>query len=188
MKLLSILLTGLLFFHGSAQAQKKLNKPFAYERFIIKKGQLGDIKIGMTITQAEEQLAGLVRTTGEAGSFGFDGGGPAYLYSNGDVIVLGLIPARDTDTLYAIVAVDKRLRTTNGLHPNASVKTLMDKYRGMKVYWDEMNSWEFFEDEKNGWSFIFMTSEKERIAVYKDPNLSSKPVHMAVKADWITIR
>lgn len=165
----------------------RINGQFRYADFKIKKGQLGKIKIGMTVQEAEKKFSGLVKKTDEAGNFGFDGGGPAYLYYSGKKVVLGLIPKMDTDTILCIIAADKRLRTTNLLNPNSTVKDLLKKYPGMKVYWDEMNGWEFFQDTKNDWNFVFMTDKKDRIGNYPNLELPSIPKRTATKTDWITI-
>ncbi|SHF40187.1 hypothetical protein [Pedobacter caeni] len=165
----------------------RINGQFRYADFKIKRGQLGKIKIGMTVREAEQKFSGLTRKTDEAGNFGFDGGGPAYLYYSGKKVVLGLIPKMDTDTIMCIIAADKRLYTTNRLNPNSSVKDLLKKYPRMKVYWDEMNGWEFFQDHKNNWNFVFMTDEKSRIGSYPDLNVPSRPERTTAKTDWITI-
>jgi hypothetical protein len=54
-----------------------------------------------------------------------------------------------------IIAFHKNLETTNGLHPNALVSELLQKYPKMMIEMDVMNMWNFFEDEKNEWRFVF---------------------------------
>jgi hypothetical protein len=171
-----------------AQSHISKGETFAYQNFKIKKGALGNIKIGMTISQAERRFSGLTKKTSEDWLFGFDGGSPAYLYYAGDKVVLGLIPKLDTDTLMCIIVADKRLHTTNGLNPNSTVKALKEKYPEMKLYLNETNNWEIFMDKKNGWDFIFATDKKKRIGVYTNHEKPSKPIRITAKTAWITIR
>ena len=161
---------------------------FDFDKFKIVKGQLGEIKIGMTITEAEKQFTGLTKKTDEATNFGFGGGSPAYLYYSGDELLFGLIPKLETDTLLFIIAAHKNLQTTNGLNPNSTVEELLKKYPDMTVQQDLMNSWEFFQDFKNGWDFIFMTDEQTEIGEYPELEVPSKPKRLTTKTDWITIR
>ena len=161
---------------------------FDFDKFKILKGQLGEIKIGMTITEAENQFTGLTKKTDEATNFGFGGGSPAYLYYSGDELIFGLIPKLETDTLLFIIAAHKNLQTTNGLNPNSTVEELLKKYPDLTVQQDLMNSWEFFKDLKNGWDFIFMTDEKTEIGEYPELEVPSKPKRLTTKTDWITIR
>ena len=161
---------------------------FDFDKFKILKGQLGAIKIGMTIAEAEMQFSGLTKKTDEATNFGFGGGSPAYLYYSGDELIFGLIPKLDTDTLLFIIAANKKLQTTNGLNPKATVSELIQKYPDLTVEQDLMNSWEFYQDETNGWDFIFMTDEKTQIGEYPELEVPSKPKRLTTKTDWITIR
>lgn len=161
---------------------------FNFDQFKIRKGQLGEIKIGMTITEAEMQFTGLTKKTDEATNFGFGGGSPAYLYYSGDELIFGLIPKLETETLLFIIAAHKKLQTTNGLNPNSTVNELIQKYPDLTVQQDLMNSWEFFQDQTNKWDFIFMTDEKTEIGEYPELEVPSKPKRLTTKTDWITIR
>lgn len=161
---------------------------FDFDKFKILKNQLGKIKIGMTINEAEQQFIGLTKKVNEAGNFGFDGGSPAYLYYSGDELIFGLIPKLQTDTLLFIIAAHKKLQTTNGLNPNSTVGELVQKYSDLTVQQDLMNSWEYFKDETNGWDFIFATDEKTQIGEYAELEIPSKPKRLTTKTDWITIR
>lgn len=162
---------------------------FDFDKFKILKGQLGEIKIGTTIAEAEIQFSGLTKKTDEATNFGFGGGGPAYLYYSGDKLLFGLIPKLETDTLLFIIAAHKNLQTTNGLNPNSTVEELLKKYPDLTVQQDLMNSWEFFQDVNNGWDFIFMTDEKTEVGEYPELGvLPSTPKRLTTKTDWITIR
>ena len=53
------------------------NEQFDFSKFQILKGQLGEIKIGMTIKEADKFLKKLNKQEAEAFDFGFDGGGKA---------------------------------------------------------------------------------------------------------------
>lgn len=160
---------------------------FEFDKFVIAKGRLGSIKIGMTIQEAEMQFSGLEKKIDEATNFGFCGGSPAYLYSLGDEQVFGLIPKLDTDTLLIILAFSEKLCTSNGLNPKSNVSDLLQQYPKLTVKQDLMNGWEFFEDKKNNWGFIFITDEKNQIGVYPKIGATSKPKLVSTKADWITI-
>lgn len=168
--------------------EKPSETPFNFTNFKIGKGQLGKIKIGMTIEEAEKQFTGLTKKVDEATSFGFGGGSPAYLYYLGDELVFGLIPELETDTLLFIVAIHKNLQTTNGLNPKSSVSNLLEKYPNLTVQEDLMNDWEYFQDKKNNWDFIFMTDEDTQIGEYPELNAISKPKRLTTKADWLTIK
>lgn len=167
---------------------KKKSVDFDFEKFIIRKGQLGEIKIGMTISEAEMQFSGLTKKMDEAISFGFGGGSPAYLYYSGNDLLFGLIPKLETDTLLFIVAAHKNLKTINGLNPNSTVEELLKTYPKMTVQKDLMNGWEFFKDDKNALDFVFMTDEQTEIGEYPELDVPSKPKRIKTKTDWITIR
>lgn len=203
MKHILILFIGLLLFGCNSTTKTENNKnqtdlttekvteqtiQFDFDKFKILKGQLGEIKIGMTIAEAEMQFSGLTKKTDEATNFGFGGGSPAYLYYSGDELIFGLIPKLDTDTLLFIIAANKKLQTTNGLNPKATVSELIQKYPDLTVEQDLMNSWEFYQDETNGWDFIFMTDKKTQIGEYPELEVPSKPKRLTTKTDWITIR
>ena len=159
-----------------------------FDDFEISKGQLGNIKIGMTITEAEQQFTVLTKKVDEATNFGFGGGSPAYLYYSGDDLIFGLIPKLGTDTLLFIIAANKKLQTINGLNPRATVSELIQKYPDLTVEQNLMNSWEFYHDETNGWDFVFMTDDKTQIGEYPELDVPSKPKRLTTKTDWITIR
>lgn len=168
--------------------QKILESAFDYSRFPIKKSSLGDIKIGMTISEAEKKFKELRKEVSEAFLFGWDGGGSAYLYYEGEDVVFGLIPKRDNDTLLVIIAADKNLKTINGLNPNSSVKDILDKYPETYVYLNLMNGWEQISDNDNDWDFIFGTASNNRIGKYPEVDEPSIPYNLNVNADWIEIK
>ncbi len=174
------------------KSEKKTNKTtnistFPYTEFEIRKGQLGTIKTGMTISEAEQQFKGLKKEVDLATSFGYGGGAPAYLYYDEDNVVFGLIPTHNTDTLLIIIAASPKLTTTNGLNPNSTVKDISERYTNVKVRQSLMNEWEIISDTINNWDFIFMTDEKT-VGNYPDIDTPSEPKHMDIKADWITIK
>lgn len=170
------------------KTEKPLNTVFDYESFKIMKQQLGEIKIGMTIREAEMHFSGLVKKVDEAVDFGFGGGSPAYLYYADNELLFGLIPKLDTDTLLIIIAPNKNLRTVNGLNPNSTVNELIKKYPDLTVQQDLMNDGEFFQDTVNHWDFVFKTDEKTAIGDYPELEVPSKPKRLSKKTDWIAIR
>jgi hypothetical protein len=203
MKHILTLFIGLLLFGCNSTTKTENNKnksdlttekdteqtiQFDFDKFKILKGQLGTIKIGMTIAEAEMQFSGMTKKTDEATTFGLCGGSPVYLYYSGNELIFGLIPKLDTDTLLFVIAANKKLQTTNGLNPNATVSELIQKYPDLTVQQDLTNSWEFYEDETNGWDFIFMTDEKTQIGEYTELEVPSKPKRLTTKTDWITIK
>src|SRR5690554_4572831 len=158
---------------------------FQFSEFKIMNGQLGPIKVGMTIQEAEKQFDGLTKKVDEAVSFGFGGGSPAYLYYSGDEVLFGLIPSLGTDTVLFIIAAHENLRTTNGLNPNSTVKELLDKYPDLMINQDLMNGWEHFQDTVNNWGFVFMTDKETQIGEYPELEKPSKPKRLTTKTDWI---
>ena len=161
---------------------------FDYRNFQIEKGQLGEIRIGMTIDEAEKKFSGLGKRIGQATGFGFGGGSPAHLYYIDDQIVFALIPALNTDTLLFIVAADSGLTTSNGLNPRSTVQDITKIYPGIKVDQDIMNGWEVISDTTNNWDFVFMTEGDERVGEYPELEVPSEPVNIKIKSDWITIK
>lgn len=141
----------------------------------------------MTISEAEQKFSGLRKETDQATNFGYGGGSPAYLYYEGNTIAFGLIPTLNTDTILFIIAVSKKLTTTNGLSPNSTVKEISEKYPDIYVRQDLMNGWEHISDTTNSWDFVFMTEEKA-VGDYPELEIPSKLENMEIKSDWITIK
>lgn len=163
-------------------------KVFDFEKFQISKGQIGEIKIGMKIKDAEKFLNPLTKTKTEAYDFGFDGGGSAFIYSLQNQPILALVPKRDFDELLAIIAISKNLKTKNGLNPNSTVREIIAKYPDIKVNQDVMMDWEFMHDEKNNLQFVFETDENNQIGQYEEIETPAKPKRTNTKANWIEIR
>jgi hypothetical protein len=170
------------------ESQKKKTKGFDFEAFKISKGQIGDIKVGMNIYDAEKKLNGLSKKEAEAYDFGFDGGGKAYIYLLENEPVLALVPKMDSEVILVIIALSKNLKTNNGLNPKSKVTEIQKKYPNIEINQDLMMSWEFMSDEENNWNFVFMTDENERIGEYQQIDASTKPERTETKMDWITIR
>lgn len=170
------------------KAETKRTNEFDFGKFQISKGQVGAIKVGMNINDAEKLLNHLTKKEAEAYDFGFDGGGKAYLYSLGNEIVLGLIPKMDSEEILAIVAISENLKTTNGLNPKSTVAQIQKTYPTLKINQNLMMDWEFIEDQKDNWYFVFMTDETNQIGEYNDLETSSTPKRTDIKSDWITIK
>jgi hypothetical protein len=170
------------------KSEVKKSKNFDFEKFGISKGQVGEIKIGMTINDAEKILKQLTKKEVEAYDFGFDGGGKAYLYSLGNEFVIGLVPQMDSEKIIAIIALSKNLKTTNGLNPKSTVAEIQTKYPDIKIKQNLMMEWESIKDDKHNWEFVFMTNENNQIGEYNDMDIPVKPTRTEIKADWITIK
>lgn len=170
------------------ESEKKKTNQFDFKKFEISKGQIGKIKIGMNIYDAEKILNELTKKEVEAHDFGFDGGGKAYIYSLENEPILGLIPKRDSEEIVVIIALSEKLKTNNGLTPNSKVSEIQEKYPNIDINQDLMMSWEFMLDKKNNWDFVFMTDENNRIGEYTELEVPTKPKRTETKMDWITIK
>jgi hypothetical protein len=170
------------------KSQKKKTKIFEFEKFEISKGQVGDIKVGMNINDAEKKINKLTKKEAEACDFGFDGGGKTYIYSLENEPVLELVPKRDSEEILVIIALSKNLKTINGLNPKSKVTEIQAKYPNIEINQDLMMGWEFMSDEENNWEFVFMTDENNRIGEYKEIEVPTKPKRTERKMDWITIK
>ena len=161
---------------------------FDFSRFKIGEGRVGNISVGQTLNQAESELVGLKREEIESYEVGFDGGGTVYLYSYNNKPVLALVPSHESDTLIAIVAIHRELKTINGLHPQMKVKELVSKYPDMHFYQDLLNSGEYSDDLENRWNFVFNTKEENEIGVYPELEVGSKAHNLKPEMAWITIK
>ena len=170
------------------ESQKEKSKKFDFEKFEISKGQIGEIKVGMNINDAEKKLNVLTKKEAEANDFGYDGGGKAYIYSLENEPILALVPKRDSEEILVIIALSKNLKTNNGLNPKSKVNEIQEKYPNIEINQDLMMSWEFISEEKNNWEFVFMTEENNRIGEYKEIEVPTKPKRTETKMDWITIK
>ena len=160
---------------------------FQYQEFEISNGKLGEIKIGMTISEAEQKFEGLKKEDGHATNFGYGGGSPAYLYYDQNKLVFGLIPTLNTDTVLLIIAISPELTTNNGLNSESTVKNISEKYQGIQVNQDLMNGWEYISDTTNNWDFVFKTNEKT-VGEYPELEVPSDLRNIEIKTDWITIK
>lgn len=156
------------------------------KRFPIGKGRLGPITVGMTMAKANSLLTDFEIQKAEGYDFGYDGGGEAWIYNKNGKPVFAIVPSY-TDSIIAIVAIDKGLKTSKGLHPGMTVKELISFYPNAKVHLDLIFDWEWIVDDVNGLEFVFMTSDKNRIGEYKDIDSPGLPKRFDVKSDWITI-
>ncbi len=170
------------------ETQKKKPKTFEFEKFKISKGKMGDITIGMNIIDAEKEIYELTKEEAEAYDFGFDGGGKAYIYSLKNEPILALVPKRDSEVIFAIIALNKNLKTTNGLNPKSNISEIQNKYPNIEINQDLMMDWEYMYNEKNNWNFVFLTDENNRIGEYKEIEMPTQPKRTETKMDWITIK
>ncbi len=159
-----------------------------FDQFKISKGQLGNIKVGMRIREAEQQFSGLIKKEDYETDLGVGGGGVQYLYYSDNELMFALIPELDTDKIIFIIAAHKKMQTTNGLNPKSTVSELIQKYPNMKVAQDNVGGGEYYRDERNGWEFVFRTNENTLIGEYPEFDSFSKPIRLTAKSDWILIR
>jgi|GEM_PF-1401975 len=176
----------------SAQDSSTVSPAAAYkdflEDYIINKGSIGPIRIGMTIRQADSLLTAFKKQDALAVDFGFGGGSPAFIYSYEDQPVLALVQALNTKKIFALVAISEHLKTTNEVRPQMTVEELLSIYPGMLFYQDIMNNWEYAEDPLNNWSFVFITDKKSMIGTYPVAEKPSRPKNMTARNAWITIQ
>ncbi|WP_139999310.1 hypothetical protein [Flavobacterium microcysteis] len=161
---------------------------FHFENFPIEKGQLGPIKVGTSLEDAEKHLKELTRKRCDPFDFGYDGGGDAYIYYWKDQPIVALVPERDSNTLLAIAALHKKLKTDKGLHPEATIKDILQLYGDLPIHQNLMMSWEFMHDEKTDWEFVFMKDPEHQVGTYENTDSPGKVTDTNAKIDWITIR
>lgn len=158
------------------------------KKFPIGKGKLGPIAIGMTMAKANSLLTDFKIQKAEGWDFGYDGGGEAWIYNKNGKQIFAIVPSY-TDTIIAIIAIDKSLKTAKGIRPGMTVKELISFYPNEKIYFDEMMGWEYMYDDVNGWEMVFQTSENNTVGEYLNGNIEKPvfPKRMDVKSDWIDI-
>jgi hypothetical protein len=161
---------------------------FNFSRFTIKKGQVGPIKIGMTIADAEKQIPQLSKKVTNAWDYGFDGGGKAYLYSLNNEPVLALVPAFNSQKIISIIALSEQLKTNSGISPKTTVAEILKKYPNAVIYQSAMMNWEYIDIENNHWYFVFQTDENHLIGKYQENNVPSQPIRKDIKMDWIEVK
>jgi len=167
----------------------KMDREFHFEDYEISKGRLGKIKLGTTIQSNTSGIHQMDVKQVPGYTFGYDGGGMAYLYSFKGEPVFALLPAFETDSIIAIVAIHEKLKGPKGIHPKMSVKQLQKHYPGSAILFNLMMEWEEMIDAKNNFSFVFMTENADRIGNYTLPGkTASVPLrNLDCKSEWITI-
>lgn len=160
---------------------------YDFSKFEISKGKLGSVKLGMSMSQADALLTDFTKEEADAYDYGFDGGGTSYVYSYNGKKVLALIADRNKGMLICIVAIDKNLTTSKGLHPGMTAQDLFPLYPNVKVHFNAMMQWENITDDVNGYTIVFTTGDKNRVGVYKNAETPSLPKRLDIKSNWITI-
>ena len=172
---------------NKTETKGKENIEFNFDNFLISKGQIGEIKVGMNLNNAEKLLREMTSKEVEAYDFGYGGGGKAYIYSIYDEPIFALITNFETGKIIALIAISNKLKTNNGLNPNSKVADILKIYPKMMINQDEMTNEEYLYDQKNKWSFIFKTDEKNRIGEYTDTEESTEPKRMQTKMNYLLI-
>lgn len=169
------------------ESKRSKNPEINLDAFLISKGQIGKVKIGMNLNQANMFLRGMTKKEIEAYDFGYGGGGKAYLYSICNEPILALIPNFQTGKIIAIIAISKDLKTDNGLTPNSTIKDVLRVYPKMKIAQDEMTNDELMFETVNNWSFVFKTNQNNKIGEYSDMEMYSVPKRLDAKMDYMEI-
>jgi hypothetical protein len=174
--------------NNDAKPKEKENTDFNFDKFIILKGKIGEIKIGMNLNEAENFLRQMNRKEVNAYDFGYGGGGNAFVYSLKSEPVIALIPDRDTSKIIAIIAISNKLKTDNDLNPQSNIIDILKKYPEMEINQNLMTGHEYMIDENKNWIFIFLTENNKRIGTYDDLLRSSSPKLLTAKIDYIVIK
>ena len=164
---------------------------FNYDDYKISKGQLGNIRIGMTIEEAYEHTSQFQEITSEAFFYGYGGGSPAYEYYKDNELLFALIPKLNTDSILFIIGISPNLKTHNDLTPTTSTRILLNKYDKITLNQDLMSGGENFHDSINNWTYHFATEPDSPIGDYQQidqPYSLSEISESDAKSVWIVIQ
>lgn len=173
---------------SSCIRQNENSEAFAYGQFPIMKSALGPIKVGSRISNNDKYLNGLDTSGVDAFEYHYDGGGNAINYSHKGKLLFALMPARDSDSIIAIMVFDPDFKTANGLGTHSNVKDIVTLNPNSTIKMDLMGGGEVITDENNNHSFIFETPENKLIATYPDIDAPGRIYRANVMPDWITIK
>ncbi|KOY87471.1 hypothetical protein AD998_16195 [bacterium 336/3] len=171
----------------NAHSSQAKQDDFNFSQFTIQKGQLGNIKLGMTIQEAEKQFSALDKKIDSANDFGLDGGSSIYLYYHKKEALFGLIPKLLTDTLYSIIVLDPKFKTIEGLHKGSSVNEILKVYPHSKAQLNWVNGNENIVDTTNHLYFVFQTQKGKQVGDYSQSLQPSEPKNLSLQTDWIEI-
>lgn len=88
----------------------------------IDKGNLGPIRVGSHIKDLGGVLSGLDRTAVDVDVYKYGGGGKAYEYRKNGILLFALMPAMETDSIIAVMAVHPAFVTKKACMPVAQPK------------------------------------------------------------------
>jgi hypothetical protein len=165
----------------------KFSTELNFEDFIVTKGKLGDIKVGMKISTIQNLLSKFEERELEAYDFGFDGGGIAKMYFYQKEPIFALVPAYETDLIIAIVGLHENLIFKSKVRIGMTVKKVLNHYPNGIIEKNLMMGWEEIYDLENDFILVFKTDENNQIGKYKDFDTPSKPINLKPKLTWITI-
>lgn len=173
-----------------SQTKLTQHNEFDYSQFRIRKGQLGEIKIGMTLNEVWDLLIDLELTykEEEAHWFGIGGGGSIYIFYYKAEPLFGLVPAYDTNTIKYIVTLHEKIKTLHGLGAKSTIEEILAIYPELELNISEVDDSEYFVDLNTNWLFSFNTIEEKKIGEYFGlENSSSKIINTNYKCNHVLI-
>lgn len=158
-----------------------------WQNWQIQKGALGPLKLGSRISDYKKFLNGLDSLPVDAYLYKYGGGGVAYEYSYNKNQLFVLMPAIDTDSIIAIMALHPDFKTRYGTYPGNTAAQIFNRHKKLPVILDLLSGGEAMIDKVNRMNYIFDTPDDTPIAEY--PNIDNPGVlkRSNVRCNWIVI-
>lgn len=173
---------------GKKETVAKQDIQLNFEHWDIGEGALGPIKLGTHISDYKTDFTGLDSTGVDCYEYKYDGGGPAYEYRYRGRLLFTLMPAMDSDSIIAIMAIDKGFKMKNGIHPGSTIAQLKEKNGKINIRMDYLTGGEYIPDSINGTNYIFDTADDSLVAAYPDIDKPGIIKRTDVKCNWIEIK
>lgn len=158
-----------------------------WQNWQIQKGALGPLKIGTRIRDYKEVLKGFDSISVDAFLYKYDGGGVAYKYSYKQTPLFVLMPAIDTDSIIAIMALHSDFKTVYGTYPGSSALEIINRQKKLPINLDLLSGGETMRDTVNGINYIFNTPDEAHMAEYSDIDEPGLLKEGKTKCNWIEI-